>query len=142
MQRKIYFAAAIRGSREDIEVYQQIIAILKKYGTVLTEHIGDVAVGAEGDPNLTKQEIRDRDLAWLAEATHCVAEITQASLGVGYELALVEQREMPFVGFHRQIPSKVSAMLCGHFFDGKLKYYDLHNFDILEKDLDKFFADA
>ena len=36
---KIYFAGSIRGGREDKILYSQIIENLKKYGTVLTEHI-------------------------------------------------------------------------------------------------------
>lgn len=39
----IYFAGSIRGGRspENVEAFNRIIDVLKHYGTVLTEHIGD-----------------------------------------------------------------------------------------------------
>ena len=39
---KIYFAGAVRAGRENQEIYRQIIEHLKKYGEVLTEHIGRI----------------------------------------------------------------------------------------------------
>ena len=44
--RCIYFAGSIRAGRQDVNVYAKVVEILKKYGTVLTEHVGD--------PNLTE----------------------------------------------------------------------------------------
>lgn len=46
LSRKIYFAGSIRAGRNDVQLYSKIVGILKKYGTVLTEHVGD--------PNLTE----------------------------------------------------------------------------------------
>lgn len=43
----IYFAGSIRAGRKDAALYARIVAVLKKYGTVLTEHVGD--------PNLTER---------------------------------------------------------------------------------------
>lgn len=42
---KIYFAAAIRGGREEDKTYKKIVKFLNKDNEVLTEHVGD--------PNLT-----------------------------------------------------------------------------------------
>lgn len=41
----IYFAGSIRAGRNDALLYSKLVEILKKYGTVLTEHVGN--------PNLT-----------------------------------------------------------------------------------------
>jgi len=41
----IYFAGSIRAGRSDSLLYAKLIKTLKKYGTVLTEHVGN--------PNLT-----------------------------------------------------------------------------------------
>ena len=41
---KIYFAGAIRGGRSDQNLYFEIINYLKKYGEVLTEHVGDKSI--------------------------------------------------------------------------------------------------
>lgn len=46
MSRCIYFAGSIRAGRSDANLYAKILKELKKYGTVLTEHVGD--------PNLTE----------------------------------------------------------------------------------------
>ena len=41
----IYFAGSIRAGRGDAQLYSKLVEILKRYGTVLTEHVGN--------PNLT-----------------------------------------------------------------------------------------
>lgn len=37
---KIYFAASIRGGRNDVELYRELIHYMQSHGEVLTEHIG------------------------------------------------------------------------------------------------------
>jgi hypothetical protein len=37
---KIYFAASIRGGRDDVELYRELINYMQTFGNVLTEHIG------------------------------------------------------------------------------------------------------
>ena len=37
---KIYFAASIRGGRDDVELYRELILYMQTLGKVLTEHIG------------------------------------------------------------------------------------------------------
>lgn len=39
-QPKVYFAGSIRGGRDDIELYRELIEYLQTFGTVLTEHFG------------------------------------------------------------------------------------------------------
>ena len=81
----IYFAGSIRGGRDDQQIYADIIALLRDYGTVVTEHVGDANVMLGGE-NAPDREIHDRDLAWLRDADVLVAEVTAPSLGVGYEI--------------------------------------------------------
>ena len=40
MARRIYFCGSIRGGRDDRHIYYELIKHLKKYGNVLTDHIG------------------------------------------------------------------------------------------------------
>ena len=47
MALRIYFAGSIRAGRADADIYAKIVGILKSYGTVLTEHVGN--------PNLTER---------------------------------------------------------------------------------------
>ncbi|EEQ09773.1 hypothetical protein ymoll0001_32280 [Yersinia mollaretii ATCC 43969] len=37
----IYFAGSIRAGREDVVIYASLINEIKKYGKVITEHVGD-----------------------------------------------------------------------------------------------------
>lgn len=46
--KKFYFAGSIRGGREDVELYRQLIDYLQTFGSVLTEHIGLESLKAPG----------------------------------------------------------------------------------------------
>ncbi|HEV7680801.1 MAG TPA: hypothetical protein VGO68_01665 [Pyrinomonadaceae bacterium] len=46
---KIYFAASIRGGRDDWSTYLEIVKQLREYGEVLTEHVGNVELSAVGE---------------------------------------------------------------------------------------------
>mgnify|MGYP002405607649 CR=1 FL=1 len=88
----IYFAGSISGGRNNVELYGQIIEHLKKYGKVLTEHIGDKKISASGETNLSDTEIYERDTDWLYTANVVVAEVTTPSLGVGLEIGRALER--------------------------------------------------
>ena len=91
---KIYFAGSIRAGREDAAHYAYIIELLKRHGTVLTEHIGNSAIPLHGE-SLPASDIFSRDMAWLTDADAFVAEVTVPSLGVGYEIAAAERMQKP-----------------------------------------------
>ena len=82
---KIYFAGAIRGGREDVALYLELVELLRAYGTVLTEHVADKQLTLLGE-SMDDRAIHDRDLTWLKEADYLVAEVTTPSLGVGFEI--------------------------------------------------------
>ena len=48
MSLKIYFCGSIRGGRGDAAWYAKLVAHLKTYGTVLTEHVGDAKLLEQG----------------------------------------------------------------------------------------------
>ena len=54
---KIYFAGAIRGGREDAQLYEKLIAYLNEKGQVLTEHIGSTDLSWEGETSRKDEEI-------------------------------------------------------------------------------------
>jgi 2'-deoxynucleoside 5'-phosphate N-hydrolase len=83
---KIYFAGAIRGGREDAARYREFVEMLRAYGEVLTEHVGDDQLSALGE-TIDDRAIHDRDLQWLKKSDCLVAEVTTPSLGVGFEIA-------------------------------------------------------
>ena len=108
---KIYFAASIRGGREDEQLYRDLISAMQRFGTVLTEHIAhprDIEMG------MTDREVYDRDMAWLVQSDVVVAEVTTPSLGVGYELAWAEHHGKPVLCLFRPSSGRrLSAMLAG-----------------------------
>lgn len=111
---KIYFAASIRGGREDRAIYELIIRHLQKYGEVLTEHIGDASLTPSGEAGLTDREIYQRDLDWLGSADMVVAEVTTPSLGVGFEIAkAVDMGKKVLCLFRETAGRRLSAMIAG-----------------------------
>ncbi|XP_052049503.1 2'-deoxynucleoside 5'-phosphate N-hydrolase 1 isoform X2 [Apodemus sylvaticus] len=85
--RSVYFCGSIRGGREDQALYARIVSRLRRYGKVLTEHVADAELEPRGEEATGGDRlIHERDLAWLRQADVVVAEVTQPSLGVGYEL--------------------------------------------------------
>lgn len=55
---KIYFAGAIRGGRDVVHLYAEIISLLKGYGTVLTEHLGNTSITSTGQMGQGKRRKR------------------------------------------------------------------------------------
>ena len=112
---KIYFAGAIRGGREDAQLYEKVIAYLKEKGQVLTEHIGSTDLSWEGETSSKDEEIYNRDIKWLQSADIVVAEVTTPSLGVGYELGIAEKLNIPVLCLYRPDEgNRLSAMVRGN----------------------------
>jgi len=110
---KIYFAASIRGGRDDVDIYKKLIDFLNQTNQVLTEHIGNPNLSDEGQKQMTDSDIRNRDIAWLKEADLVVAETSNPSLGVGYELAFAEKISKPVIILHNPDKTSLSAMING-----------------------------
>lgn len=111
---KIYFAGAIRGGRDDAALYHDIIGFLSTFGEVLTEHVGDIELTEAGDDGPDDRFIHDRDMAWLRACDLMVAEVTQPSLGVGYELGWACALHKPILALYRSKEGKqLSAMIVG-----------------------------
>ncbi len=135
---KIYFAGSIRGGRDDQNLYFSIINELQKYGTVLTEHIGDKELTGLGEVKRTDKEIFDRDMEWVKEADLVVAEVSTPSLGVGYELGQAESMNKPVMCLYRETEGKrLSAMVVGNEYF-KLNIY--RNLDDIVRILKTYFA--
>lgn len=111
---KIYFCGSIRGGKQLAGTYQIIIRMLKFYGKVLTEHIGDPGEVSGIDLNKTDSYIHDRDMQWIRESDMVVAEVTQPSLGVGYEIGRAVDMKKPVLClFDPSIGNRLSAMIAG-----------------------------
>ena len=111
---KIYFAASIRGGRDDVDIYIKLIEHLKQYGEVLTEHVGERGLTPQGEKNVSEEFIHNRDMAWLLQTNIVVAEVTNPSLGVGYELGRAMMDKKPILCLYRpQKGKRLSAMVGG-----------------------------
>lgn len=121
--KKIYFAASIRGGREQGALYFKIIEFLKGKANVLTEHIGLESL-ASSEAFMTDEQIYSRDVNWLKEADLVIAECSVTSLGVGYELGLAEALGKQVYVFYRNgSDKKLSAMINGNL-NFKTVFYD------------------
>ena len=134
---KIYFAASIRGGRDDMLIYSELIKLLQKYGTVLTEHVADKNLNDFGESSLDDEKIHDRDMNWLLESDIVIAEVTNPSLGVGYEIGRAIENDKKVVCLYKvKENKKISAMILG---SNKIKSFNYHNLHELENFLNKIF---
>ncbi len=115
---KIYFCGSITGGRQDAGIYAELIKHIQKYGQVLTEHIGEKGLtmtGQVGINGLTAEDVYKKDVYLLQESDVVIAEITTASLGVGYELGLAEALGKKVLCLYRTKEGrKASAMILGN----------------------------
>ena len=118
---KFYFAGAIRGGRDKIQTFIKINEVLKKYGQVLDEHVANPNVNVI-EQNHSLSEIYNRDIRWIKACDLVVAEVSTASLGVGYELCYAEHLGIPIIVLYDK-SINVSAMILGN------EYFDLISYD-------------
>ncbi|GAB3668954.1 nucleoside 2-deoxyribosyltransferase [Halopiger thermotolerans] len=121
----IFFSGSIRGGRDDVDLYADLIEILERHGTVLTEHVGTENVEAKEEASgLTDGEIHEQDVAWLRRADAVVAEVTTPSLGVGYEIGRAVEWEKPVCCLYRpDAEHDLSAMIRGNDAVELLEYH-------------------
>ena len=112
---KIYFAGSIRGGRSDQSAYFKIINLLKNYGEVFTEHVGDHKLTAQGEVNIADEQVYKRDMKWLMSTDVLVVDVTTPSLGVGYEIASAEILGKKILCIYRESAEKrISGMINGN----------------------------
>lgn len=121
---KVYFACSIRGGG-DTSSYEAIVDAIKQTGAeCLSEvFVGD-AINTQGSP-LPDTDIYSRDTSWIQECDVVIAEVTNPSLGVGYEIAYSEQLNKPVLAlFNSSSGKKLSAMISGNPYVSRKDYVD------------------
>lgn len=115
------------GGRKDQNKYNELIGFLSSKVEVLTEHVGDSSLGQAGEKDLSDKEIYQRDLEWLESADAVIAEVTNPSLGVGYELGIAEKLGKPVLCLYKDSSddTKLSAMVSGNQKFRTFLYHDL-----------------
>ncbi|MCX6755309.1 MAG: nucleoside 2-deoxyribosyltransferase [Candidatus Nomurabacteria bacterium] len=135
---KIYFAGSIRGGRDDKDIYADIISLLKKYGPVLSEHIGDKNLSSQGQTSMTNEQIYQKDVNWINESDIIIAEVTNPSLGVGYELGLAESLKKKIIALYRVVDGKrLSAMVAGNSNITCIEYTEVSELDKIFEEIFK-----
>ena len=126
---KFYFAGAIRGGRDKVDVYIKINELLEKYGEVLDKHVANPKV-FELEKNVTMKERYERDIKWINECDILVAEVSTPSLGVGYEIAYAEKLNKRVICIYDESIT-VSAMITGNDYVELITYKNIN--DLLSK---------
>lgn len=134
---KIYFAGSIRGGRDDKDLYLRLIQHLAQYGQVLTEHVGDGNLTEIGEDGPSDEWIYRRDMDWVRQSDVVIAEVSTASLGVGYEIGKAEDMNKKMLCLYRDQQNKrLSAMISGNL-NVKIARYE--TFDDAINHIDSFF---
>ncbi|MGH7218384.1 MAG: nucleoside 2-deoxyribosyltransferase [Candidatus Microsaccharimonas sp.] len=112
-EKKIYFACSIRGGRDDAETYGELVTHITTQAVALSEIFADKKLTPSGSPGLSA-DIYAKDISWVKQADAIIAEVTNPSLGVGYEIAKAEEWEKPVLALFRETGErKLSAMIDG-----------------------------
>ncbi len=116
--KKIYFACSIAGGRDHSHVYKDIIKYIKAAGAEVVSELfagKDLQAQSGTNPEWTSREIWQRDTNWVSEAAAVIAEVTQPSLGVGYEIAKAEGLGKPVLAlFYSGSGKRLSPMIAGN----------------------------
>ena len=124
---KIYFATSISGVITEDSNFnnRELINILKGYGTVLSEHFANADIQSTGEKELPDKSIHDRDLGWIDESECIVADVTNPSLGVGYEIRYGMDRGKKILCLKRNNGKRLSAMITGNGIVTVKEYSDI-----------------
>jgi len=137
--RTIYFVSSTRGDRDFKLYYGMLIRHIKKYGTVLTEHIGYSALTSYGELNISDEEIFRRDIKLLSEADVAIGDISIPSLSVGYKIREIEaQKKRHLLLYYVPDGKRLSAMILGN------KSLNVKNYKTIEdaiEYIDAFFTE-
>ena len=107
----IYFAGAIRGDTKYKKYHKEIIDCIASIGhTALSELNEEFSTNVP----LTDKQLFKRDIKWLESSKAVIAEISGASIGVGFEIAYsIFKLKMPVLALLNSKVESASAMITG-----------------------------
>ncbi len=113
---KIYFGFTMAGDRSTLDTARRIVACLESLGhEVLTRHlVSDQARAA--DSLLGPQAVYERDMSWIRQCDHFIAEASGSSFGVGFEAGyLLGAATAKVILFYRSdFTDKLSFLITGN----------------------------
>ena len=130
---KIYFTVAITGNFGSKDDSFKIMNYLKKYGEIVDENAG----WNGKDYSLDPKAVHNRDFKWLEEADVLVAEVSNKSLGVGYEIGRAVELNKKILCLYRPEEGKrISPIISGC---DRLIFKQYNNLDEAFSLIDDFF---
>ena len=133
---QIYFSGAISGGRDDLSVYQHIVAQLQAAGVAVpSAHVADPAVLSR-ESSVSPRDVYRRDIGWIEQSDAMVAEVSTPSLGVGYEVGYALRIAKPVLCLYRR-GLFISKMITGNPAP-TLVVATYENLDELDARLDSF----
>jgi nucleoside 2-deoxyribosyltransferase len=113
---KIYFGFTVAGDRSTIDTARRVVQLLEELGhEVLTRHL--VSENAwEADRSISPQDVFRRDMAWLDQCDHFIAEVSGSSFGLGFETGylLGSTDKKVVLLYRRELEKRVSLLISGN----------------------------
>ncbi len=110
---KIFFTYKLKGSLDNDNKYIKLTEHLKKYGTILSENIRLKNVGVSGQ-KLSDDQILKRNIDLIKESDVLIADVTNASLGVGYQIHFAKTINKKIIClYNRQVKCELSSIING-----------------------------
>ena len=131
-----FLSIPIQGVRENEKVYKTIMNILSNlnYNVVNKKEISEVPSKSDFS-SLNAFDIYRHDIELLKKSEVFIAEISNPSLGVGYEICEAEKRKLPIVYiYNSNYKSNVSLMILGSPYKYR-KSLEYNNIEELKKNL-------
>ena len=109
--KKVYFACSIKGGGDKSDI-PKIAKLIRRHAQIISEAFLEDIYKPEGSP-LPKEQIWRRDLDWIEAADLMIADVSNPSLGVGYEIAKAEEWGKPILCIYKKQDRNLSAMISG-----------------------------
>ncbi|MFH0978727.1 MAG: nucleoside 2-deoxyribosyltransferase [Candidatus Woesearchaeota archaeon] len=113
---KIFFSGSIRGGRNDVDIYREIVDYLKTKGELFGEFNADKTLEEKEKKEKTSDnEIHKNDVRLIKQCDILVAEVSTPSIGVGYEIGIAESLKKTILCLFREgVGARLSAMINGN----------------------------
>ncbi len=107
----IYCAGSIKGDTSFQDFYNEIILHVESSGHTALSELNEKFKPSR---SLTDKEIFKRDISWLSKSNIMIAEISGASLGVGFEISYsLYKLGIPVLAVYNEQAKRISAMITG-----------------------------
>jgi 2'-deoxynucleoside 5'-phosphate N-hydrolase len=113
---KIYFGFTVAGDRTTIDTARKVVQLLEDLGhEVLTRHLVNDDAWAT-DRSISPQDVFRRDMAWLYQCDHFIAEVSGSSFGLGFETGylLGATNKKVVLLYRRELEKRVSLLISGN----------------------------